>query len=749
MLSDETAVTWSPYIGSYGLSLCFELVLQIGSLSARTPGHLSGTEVTQLIIVAARYAAIVLVVTVYFLWRNAEDVPDPGTDAERQPLLSRNHDSTPIEVSEAALSSQASTAYGSAETTTESSTSSSTTDNSSSTSSSTTAKDDGDKSGDSDSSSNDESTSELPWETRQREMREEMEKRLKETGNWLGYAKRYLILLPYVLPIKNRSLQIRALLVGVCLLINNALNVFLPRQLGIIMDSLSHSNDKNPWVQVIIFALLKVISSQAGIPLLRQWLWLPVEYYSHGATSIAAYTHVLNLSSDFHDSKSSSDIMMAISSGQSIAELLESICFSAIPMLIDMVIAYVYLSATFGPYEGFITSATSIVFMYIAGRMIASLKAARRSEVHAWFEEHFVRQAGIQGWATVASFNQIAHEVARYTNAVKTHVKTSQNLCVGYMFAYAFQYLILLAGLLAGAFLAVYQVTTGKSTPGDFAMLLSYWTQLVAPLTYFASLGKSISGNLIHAEQLLEIMTTKATVVNKENAADLEFLGGTVEFKNVSFSYNDSKKDIVKNVSFHVSSGSTVAFVGATGAGKSTILKLLNRFYDVTSGSVLIDGQDIRDVDIHRHRLSTVMNADTIIVIDGGEVVEHGSHDHLIQAGGKYANLWSKQFFIPKKDKAKMPKNGKVTDLVNDLPPEVTISEVTKASEAQTAENKGEMAADQSAMVHIAALGLDNSTSTVNTGDGHRTDNNPDPSNSGAEVAMEKRLKDGKKKEVK
>lgn len=408
------------------------------------------------------------------------------------------------------------------------------------------------------------------------------------------------IFFPYVWPVNNRALQIRAILVGVCLLANNALNVLIPRQLGIIMDSLSHANDKNPWVQVIIFAGLKFASSQAGISLLRQWLWIPVEYYSFGAMSIAAYSHVLNLSSDFHDSKSSSDIMVAISSGQSISNLLESICFSAIPMLIDMTIAFIYLSATFGPYEGFITFATSVIFLYIAGRMIASLKAARRGEVSAWFEEHYVRQAGIQGWSTVASFNQVSHEEDRYSNAVKTRVAKSQAVYIGYLLAYAFQYLVLLAGLLAGAFLAVYQVTSGQSTPGQFVMLLTYWTQLVAPLTFFASLGKSISRNFIHAEQLLEIMNTKPTVVNKEDAVDLEFSGGTVEFKDVSFSYND-KKDIVKNLSFHVPSGMTVAFVGATGAGKSTILKLLDRFYDVTQGSIKIDGQNIRDVDLQRY----------------------------------------------------------------------------------------------------------------------------------------------------
>ncbi|CAK7211905.1 hypothetical protein SBRCBS47491_001282 [Sporothrix bragantina] len=863
MLSDEKEVAWYPFIGSYVLSLGFEPVLEIVSLIARTPGRFSGTEITQVVIVAARYVAIAFIVATYFFWRKP-DAPEPATDAEQQPLIPKNSDGTPAQSSEEE-GSQTSTAYGSTTTTATSSTANSTTGNDSE-SSSDTNKDDDDKDKD-DKKKDDENSNELPWERRERKRREEMEKRLKENGNWFEYAKRFLIFYPYIWPVNNRGLQIRALLVGVCLLANNALNVLIPRQLGIIMDSLSHSNDKNPWVQVIIFAVLKFASSQAGISLLRQWLWIPVEYYSFGAMSIAAYSHVLNLSSDFHDSKSSSDIMMAISSGQSIANLLESICFSAIPMLIDMTIAFMYLSATFGPYEGFITFATSTIFLYIAGRMIASLKTARRSEVSAWFEEHYVRQAGIQGWSTVASFNQVGHEETRYSNAVTTRVEKSQEVYIGYLLAYAFQYLVLLAGLLAGAFLAVYQVTSGKSTPGQFVMLLTYWTQLVAPLNFFAGLGKSISRNFIHAEQLLEIMNTKPTVVNKEGAADLEFSGGTVEFKDVSFSYND-KKNIVKNISFHVPSGMTVAFVGATGAGKSTILKLLDRFYDVTSGSIKIDGQDIRDVDIDSlrsrigivpqapilfndtimnnvryarldatdeevydacraaavheqilgfsdgyssrvgergiklsggelqrvaiarailkdpsivlldeatssvdteteqkiqealqalcsgrttfvvaHRLSTVMNADAIIVIADGEIVEQGSHDDLIEAGGKYANLWSKQVFTKPKDKAKESDSGKITDLVNDLTPEATSDEVTKATKATTATPKNESATNGSASGQATASGSGDGANVINTADDHGDSNKTNADDSGSDTATETKTTKGRKKE--
>ena len=405
--------------------------------------------------------------------------------------------------------------------------------------------------------------------------------------------------LPYVWPVNNRPLQIRVVLVGVCLLAMNIVNVLIPRQLGIVMDSLGEQNELNPWVQVLIFAGLKLIASEAGLSLLRQWLWIPVEFYSLDSISTAAFSHVLNLSSDFHDSKSSSDIMVAIQTGSSISNMLEQICFQAIPMLIDMTVAFIYLSVTFGPYEGFITIATAAIFMYTATRMITKLKEARRGQVSAWYDEHYVRQAGIQGWRTVASFNQIGHEEQRYSAVSKNRVDKSQKVWLGYTLAHAFQVLVLLSGLLAGAFLAVYQVSHKQATPGQFIMLLTYWSQLVAPLTFFATLGKNISKDLIEAEQLLEIMQTKPTVVSKEKAPPLQFKGGHVRFNSVSFSYN-SKKQILKNVDFEATPGETIAFVGATGAGKSTILKLLDRFYDVTEGSIEIDDQDIRDIDLFR-----------------------------------------------------------------------------------------------------------------------------------------------------
>ncbi|WKT44406.1 AAA ATPase domain [Fusarium oxysporum f. sp. vasinfectum] len=606
--------------------------------------------------------------------------------------------------------------------------------------------------------------------TLQREAKEAMKKRLEEGGNWFEYAKGFKILFPYVWPVGNVGLQLRAAAVCLCLFASNALHLLIPRQTGIIMDSLNGFGNSNPWISVLVFAALRLAASESGIELMRQWLWVPVKYYSHDALTRAAYSHMMNLSADFHDSKSSSDMMMAIYGGSAVSNVIENVLLYAVPMLIDMGVAIVYLSITFGPYEGLITVATGVFFLLIASKLVANSKTASRNRVNALYEEHYVRQSGFLGWQTVSAFNQIGYEDNRHANAVTNRWLREQQYVLGWYISIGFQTLVLTSGLLASAFLAVYRIRAGHATSGQFAMLLMYWAQLTSPLQFFAKLGKNVSDDFIDAERLLDIMRTQPSVENQKGARPLKFVAGEVDFERVSFSY-DKKKGIIKNVSFHVPAGQTVAFVGATGAGKSTLIKLLDRFYDVGDGRICIDGQDIRDVDLFSlrdrigvvpqnpilfddtimnnvrygritatdeevfeacqaacihdkikgfthgyktrvgergvklsggelqriaiaramlkkpdivlldeatsavdtdteqqiqisfkrlcqgrttfivaHRLSTIMNADRIIVVENGEILEQGNHDELIVAGGRYADLWSKQVFVRTKE---------------------------------------------------------------------------------------------------
>ncbi|KAI1799713.1 hypothetical protein F4811DRAFT_567807 [Daldinia bambusicola] len=756
-LGDGSDTVWYPFFGSWLIALAFEpfnaaLLFTAASEPIITTPITGDNSATFLrldaSIVIARSILALAALLAYFVWR--EDGVDEDDDEERAPLLPKPGQRAN------GVDTSADSGYGT---------------NSEGTNTEATNTE----------AANSPRDVESPWERQQRISREKIEKRLKNEGSWIAYAKGFLIFFPYIWPVKNRRLQLYAALVGLCLLAGNVLNFLIPRQYGAVMDSLSGVSKSNPWVQVAIFAALRLLASEAGINLLRQTLWLPIEYYSEEALTAAAYSHIMNLSSEFHDSKSSSDLIVAISNGTSISNMLDSICFQALPMLIDLVIAFTYLSTKFGPYEGFITIATGTAFIQAATRIIASFKEKRKLMVRTYFEEHYIRQAGIQGWQTVSAFNQIPYEERRYGVAVNSRVSSAKSLYYSYLVGHAFQYLILLAGLLAGAFLAVYQITNGQATAGDFVMLLTYWGQLTSPLRFFSQLGKNISQDLVHAERLLDVMTTKPTVVEKPDAKPLKLKGGKVEFRNVSFSY-DKKKDILKSVKVSVPSGTTVAFVGATGAGKSTILKLLDRFYDVTGGSIQIDGQDIRDVTISSlrqsigivpqspilfddtvinniryarltatdeevysackaaaihdhimgftegyktrvgergvklsggelqriaiarailkqpeivlldeatssvdtdteqkiqdglralcqgrttfivaHRLSTVMNADTIFVVANGEIAEQGSHEELISKKGKYAELWSKQIFLKPKESKEDKQNKEAT----------------------------------------------------------------------------------------
>ncbi|PHH80865.1 hypothetical protein CDD80_6424 [Ophiocordyceps camponoti-rufipedis] len=460
---------------------------------------------------------------------------------------------------------------------------------------------------------------EYNWERREREARQVMEKRLKEGGNWFEYSKGFMILFPHVWPVNNYALQLRAAAVVVCLFATNALHLFIPRQTGIIMDSLSGTSHTNPWIAVVVFAVLRLASSESGVELLRQWLWIPVKYYAHDSITRAAYSHMMHLSADFHDSKSSSDMMMAIYGGSAVSNVVENILLQAVPMLIDMGVAIIYLSITFGPYEGLITVATGTIFFILASRLVAESKAVSRKRVHALYQEHYVRQSGLLGWQTVSAFNQIGYEDNRHANAVTNRWLNEQQFVLSWYISIAFQTIILTCGLLVSAFLAVSRIRSGQATSGQFAMLLMYWSQLTSPLQFFARLGKSMSDDFIDAERLLDIMRTKATVENKKGARPLKFAAGNVEFENVSFSY-DGRKGTIKAISLKIPAGETVAFVGATGAGKSTLLKLLDRFYDVTDGCIRIDSQDIRDVDLFslRDRIGVVPQSpilfdDTII----------------------------------------------------------------------------------------------------------------------------------------
>ncbi|KAL3427836.1 ABC transporter [Phlyctema vagabunda] len=570
LLSDTKFPVWYPYYATWFIGLIAEFTLIIANCLNQAPQE--SFDFVLLFIQSFRILSFVVLPSLYFGHRNSKEKYDLN-DAERQSLLRKK-------LAPKATDSENGNEYGA------------TTDSTQQ------------KSGTADDSS--EAGSEDSWLEWQRKSQELITKRLKNDGNWWTYAKGFMVFFPHIWPVHNKRLQFRAALVGCCLLTTNALNVLVPRQLGIMIDTLSKYSSggdttRNIWLAVITYTILSFLSGGACIGWLRKWLWVPLEQYSYDALSTASHAHIMSLSSDFHDAKTSSELSQAIAGGRSVSDLLETVCFQVIPMLINLSVAFGYLWSLFGPYMGFILAVTVTSYLYTTTKLVSRRAEQRRHFVTVSRREWTVGQQSLDGWNTASLFNMIPYERNRYEDAVKDHLKARGAYELSSQTIIAAQGFVMTLGLLGALYLAVYQVIQGNKTVGQFATLITYWGQLQGPLSFFSSMYKSISYSLMDAERLLELFETKPSIKDTSHAKPLKLGQGKVEFDQVCFAYDDRKPNL-KNISFTAPPGKTVALVGETGGGKSTILKLIDRFYDVKSGSIKIDGQDIRDVTLESLR---------------------------------------------------------------------------------------------------------------------------------------------------
>ncbi|RDW94363.1 p-loop containing nucleoside triphosphate hydrolase-10 [Coleophoma crateriformis] len=568
ILSDAKFPVWYPYYITWFMEILMESTLLVCATLHSVPK--ATADYATVTVRSLRILTFVALASVYFGLRTSKKQYDVG-DTERQSLLSRKLAPKPS-------GSEMENGYGGTDATPQQTES---TDNAS------------------------EADSDDSW-FGERKLQAQIAKRLESDGNWWTYAKGFSVLFPHIWPVHSKRLQFRAVLVGCCLLAANALNLLLPRQLGIMIDtlqkySIGEGTVQHVWLPVVIYAILRFADSGSCLKWLQNWLWLPLEQYSYDALSTASHSHIMRLSSDFHDSKETSDLTMAIAGGRSVADLLDIVCFQMIPMLIDLGVAFAYLWSLFGPYMGFTMATTAISYLYLTSKLIAAKSQKRREFITVYRKEWEVGHQSMEGWNTASLFNMIPYEEDRYQCAVKAHMKQKMAFDLSAGAADAAQNLLMAVGLLGALYIGVYQVIRGGKTVGQFATLTTYWAQFTGPLFAFSGIYRRSSYALMDAERLLELLQTKPSIKDAPNAKPIKFGDGKVEFDRVVFAY-DERKPTLRSVSFTAQPGQTVALVGETGGGKSTILKLIDRFYDVKSGSIRIDGQDIRDVTLNSVR---------------------------------------------------------------------------------------------------------------------------------------------------
>jgi ABC-type transport system involved in Fe-S cluster assembly fused permease/ATPase subunit len=219
-------------------------------------------------------------------------------------------------------------------------------------------------------------------------------------------------------------------------------------------------------------------------------------------------------------------------------------------------------------------------------------------------------------YETVKYFSAEAREAKRYDRSMARYEKASVKAYTSLALLNAGQAIVFAVGLAAAMVLCAYGVEAGRNTVGDFVMINAMMIQLYQPLNFMGMVYREIKQAVIDIELMFAILGRKPEIEDRPGAPALKVRAGTIRFDNVWFAYEPARP-VLKGLSFEVGAGRTVAIVGPTGAGKSTISRLLFRFYDVTAGRILIDEQDIRDVTQQSLRAAIgIVPQDTVLFND-------------------------------------------------------------------------------------------------------------------------------------
>ncbi|KIL84842.1 hypothetical protein FAVG1_12071 [Fusarium avenaceum] len=431
---------------------------------------------------------------------------------------------------------------------------------------------------------------------------------------WWEYLKGYSLFFPYLWPKDSVKLQINVLICFILVLLQRLVNVLVPLAVKQVVNSLEVvikqvqagerlSMDNFPLKDFVNLGVLWILQGQSGLlGSLRSILWIPVSQYSYRGLTTAAFNHVHSLSLDFHLSKRTGEVLSALNKGSSINQFLEQVTFQVFPMLIDLFLSISVFYTLYGPLYAEINLVDTCWYLYMTIKMASTRADQRREMTNADREEEAVKNDSISSYETVKYFNAEDFESKRYQDKVAVFQGAEAKVQMGMMMMNICQTVVFNLGRIIAALVCGWQCAMGLRTTGDWFMVVSYLTQLQGPLNFFGTFYRTVQQAMISGERLLELFKIQPTVVDTPHAVPLEKdFQGHVRWNNVSFAY-DRRKPALRNISFECLPGTTTAFVGESGGGKSTLFRHMFRYYDCDEGSIELDGRDVKDLTINSVR---------------------------------------------------------------------------------------------------------------------------------------------------
>jgi ABC-type multidrug transport system fused ATPase/permease subunit len=417
--------------------------------------------------------------------------------------------------------------------------------------------------------------------------------RLREAGGWLGYLRDFTIFIPYVIPRGDLKVQFCLFVCILSLILDRVMHLVIPYTLGIIADKVASGSA--PIRELLIFLALDILNGESGLMFVQQLSKIPIKQFSYKKLTNAAFNHVMSQSIDFHSTQDAAEVMKAVEQGEALGNVLETLVIDIAPTVIDVVVACAVFSHKFSPAVAGVLFGASIVYLAAQASSTRLTTDDRRTLSKAQRSETRMMHQAIQGWQTVMYFNQFQREARTLSSAVSSHMRAKSRFETRQALLEALVELLIPLTFFGMAFLILRLIAAGAATPGAFVFFLTYWDSIVYPLQYLTSHVRWLVGDFVDAERLLFLLKTAPSIVDAPNAHPLAVRDAEVKFTNVSFQYEEGRPAL-HGVSFTASPGQTIALVGETGAGKSSLLKLLLRLHDPSAGAISIGGQDIADV---------------------------------------------------------------------------------------------------------------------------------------------------------
>ncbi|MBS3981910.1 MAG: ABC transporter ATP-binding protein/permease [Rhodobacteraceae bacterium] len=428
---------------------------------------------------------------------------------------------------------------------------------------------------------------------------------------------------PYLWPKGQAWVKRRVVLALLFLVAAKLVSVTTPYLYKLAVDSLSNEAGSAPLALAGLGAVGLVVAyglARLGAVVfgeLRDAVFVRVGQRAIRRLAIETFTHIHQLSLRYHITRKTGGLSRIIERGvKGVDFLLRFMLLSIGPLILELTMVAVIFALVFGWQYSAVVVVTIALYVWFTFT-VTEWRVKLRREMND--QDNDANQKAIDSllnYETVKYFNAEQREADRYDGAMRQYETAAVKTGLSLSFLNMGQAFLITTGLVIVMGMSALGVRAGTLTVGDFVMVNAYMIQITMPLNFLGTVYREIRQALVDMGEMFGLLGQPAEIVDAPDAKPLQVTAGEITFDNVHFGYEPTR-EILKGVSFTLKPGQKLALVGHSGSGKSTIGRLLFRFYDVTSGAVRIDGQDLREVtQTSLHAQIGVVPQDTVLFND-------------------------------------------------------------------------------------------------------------------------------------